>query len=250
MYQVKATMVAWLGDEERYPCHFGHKIGDEFIFDGEKFIGKICPYVISLIMQPMQALCQAGPKYRDPYYYVPFWYVPLSVRDESMKACNGGWKARPEDLVEPPYSHGRAFIPKGSYTYPINEKRDVCQDVTVVCPDQRSGAVFKLEAFALAEGGAAPPFFRKAMAVLRAVKDNDGVPVDEVPQKLSRAHREEIWPLAAPVFIEVLIEELEAARYLKIREGRAYITKAGEAKLKSFAESLTAEEREALEIEP
>ena len=35
--QVKATLVDWLGDEERYPCHFGHKIGDEFIFDGEKF---------------------------------------------------------------------------------------------------------------------------------------------------------------------------------------------------------------------
>ena len=42
-FKVKATVIAFLGDARKYPCHFQHQIGDEFIYDGEKFIGRICP---------------------------------------------------------------------------------------------------------------------------------------------------------------------------------------------------------------
>ena len=31
-----------MGNEKEYPCHFGYKIGDEFIYDGEQFIGRVC----------------------------------------------------------------------------------------------------------------------------------------------------------------------------------------------------------------
>ena len=41
MFKVKATVVGFLGDTKRYPCHFNHKIGDEVIWDGEKFIGRL-----------------------------------------------------------------------------------------------------------------------------------------------------------------------------------------------------------------
>ncbi len=43
MFQVKATVIGFAGDEEKYPCHFQHKVGDTFIYDGEKYIGRICP---------------------------------------------------------------------------------------------------------------------------------------------------------------------------------------------------------------
>jgi uncharacterized repeat protein (TIGR04076 family) len=40
-FQVKATVIGFAGDEEKYPCHFQHKVGDEFIWDGERFIGRL-----------------------------------------------------------------------------------------------------------------------------------------------------------------------------------------------------------------
>ena len=36
-FKVKATLIGFLGNTERYPCHFNHKVGDEVIFDGEKY---------------------------------------------------------------------------------------------------------------------------------------------------------------------------------------------------------------------
>ncbi len=39
-FKVKVTLIGFLGNTERYPCHFNHKVGDEVIFDGEKYIAK------------------------------------------------------------------------------------------------------------------------------------------------------------------------------------------------------------------
>jgi uncharacterized repeat protein (TIGR04076 family) len=43
MFQVKATVIAFLGNTEVYPCHMQHKIGDEVVFDGESYHGRLCP---------------------------------------------------------------------------------------------------------------------------------------------------------------------------------------------------------------
>ena len=56
MFQVKSTVVNFLGDEDKYPCHFQYKIGDEFIYDGEKFIGRVCPDLLSLLAPKLMAL--------------------------------------------------------------------------------------------------------------------------------------------------------------------------------------------------
>ena len=63
MFKVKATVVSFAGEEEKYPCHFGYKIGDEFAFDGEKFTGKICQHTLSVIIPKMVPLIYAGPRY-------------------------------------------------------------------------------------------------------------------------------------------------------------------------------------------
>jgi uncharacterized repeat protein (TIGR04076 family) len=95
MFKVKATVVQFLGDEEKYPCHFGHKVGDEFIYDGEKFHGRICPHALPVVMPHLCSLYDAGPRYVQPAYYVPFWYVPETERDPRMKTYDGvGWKVR------------------------------------------------------------------------------------------------------------------------------------------------------------
>ena len=33
-FKVKATLIGFLGNTERYPCHFNHKVGDEVILLG------------------------------------------------------------------------------------------------------------------------------------------------------------------------------------------------------------------------
>ncbi len=55
MFKVKATVIGFAGDEEKYPCHFQHKVGDEFIYDGEKYIGRICPGMSAVVVPKMMA---------------------------------------------------------------------------------------------------------------------------------------------------------------------------------------------------
>jgi len=249
MFQVKATLVEFLGDEQNYPCHFNHGIGDEFVYDGEEFHGRLCPHVITVLMPKLEAMYDAGPRYVQPPYYSPFWYAPLSARDASMKDYDGvGWRALPEDIPEPPYSL-KALLPKGSFAYPTNARRDVLKDVVVVCPDVRTSAAFKLKAFDLAERGEAAPYFRKQMAILEVVRRNDSIRMGDVRAKLSRAHRDEIYPLAASVLLAALAEELEALGYVRAAGGQMHITTAGEAKLEGFKASATEEVRKALEPE-
>ena len=40
MFKVKAIVIDFLGDKEKYPCHHRYNLGDEFLFDGEKFTGR------------------------------------------------------------------------------------------------------------------------------------------------------------------------------------------------------------------
>jgi uncharacterized repeat protein (TIGR04076 family) len=247
MFQVKATLLEFLGDERKYPCHFSHNIGDEFVFDGEHFHGRLCPHVITVLMPKMEAMYDAGPRYVQPPYYSPFWYAPLSARDASMKDYDGvGWRALPEDITEPPYSL-KALLPRGAFAYPTASERNIMKDVMVVCPDVRTSALFRVEAFALAEKGEASPYFRKQMAILEVGRKYDGIPVNEVRDKLSRAHREEIYPLASPVLVAALIDELEAIDYVRVDGGRLHVNPAGEAKLEAFKKSITDEVKKALE---
>ena len=89
MFQVKATVVAFLGNEEIYPCHFQHKVGDEVIFDGESYHGRLCPDVWSRIVPKVEALHQMGPRYVETASYYPFWYCSLSVPDPEMRRYDG-----------------------------------------------------------------------------------------------------------------------------------------------------------------
>ena len=247
MFQVKATLVEFLGDEQKYPCHFSHNVGDEFVFDGEHFHGRLCPHVITVLMPKMEAMYDAGPRYVQPPYYSPFWYAPLSARDASMKDYDGvGWRALPEDIPEPPYSL-KALLPRGAFAYPTASQRNIVKDVMVLCPDVRTSALFRVEAFDLAERGEASPYFRKQMAILEVVRKNDGIGVEDVRDKLSSAHREKIYPLAAPVLIVALTEELEVMGYVRVEGGRLHITPAGEAKIEAFKKGVTDDVKKALQ---
>ena len=80
-FKIKATLVEFMGDEKRFPCHFCYKIGDSFTYDGEEFHGRVCPGVLGPMTPVMVGMRIAGNTYAQG---VAFRYSGLSARDESM----------------------------------------------------------------------------------------------------------------------------------------------------------------------
>lgn len=245
-FKVRALLVAFLGDEEKYPCQFGHKVGDEVILDGEKLIGKICPDVLPELIPKMIALRYAGPRYKEPLYYAPFWYAGVSKRDPSMKKYDGiGFKPIKEPIVEPPYHMGNLLPPK-AFEYPYPTERVVLKDVTVKCPDTRTVALFKLEAFDLSDTGYDTPYFRRQMVILHKISQKPGLEVDKLLDEFTTFEKEDIHPPLTPIVLGTLLEELELVGYLEIRDRKAYITPKGERKLNDFKLTLSEDEKIAL----
>jgi ribosomal protein S19E (S16A) len=50
------------------------------------------------------------------------------------------------------------------------------------------------------------------------------------------------------MLVNLIVEDLELMGYLKIEDGKATVTKKGEEKLEAFKKSLSAEEKEALNM--
>jgi uncharacterized repeat protein (TIGR04076 family) len=248
MFKVKATVVGFLGDEAKYPCHFQHKIGDEFIWDGEKFIGRICPSVMPLLVPKMNGLWAAGPRYVDSMYYVPFWYAPVSVRDPSLKKYDGlGFRNILETYVESQY-HMANLAPTEAWKWPPHRERTIAREQVVICPDPRTSAVLKLEAFDLSDNGFDVPFYRRQMTILSKILPKQGIKVDKILNEFSEEQINGIYPALSQIMVQVLVEELELMGYLQIKNDRAFVTKKGEAKLKNFQASLSEEEREVLRL--
>jgi len=248
MFKVKATVVGFLGDEDKYPCHFQHKIGDEFIWDGEKFIGRICPSLTLLLIPRMNELWAAGPKRLDYMYYVPFWYAPVSAKDPSLKKYDGlGFRNVLKTYVEPQY-HMANLVAPNAFKWPPHPERTVAKDIMVICPDIRTSVLLKLEAFDLSDKGYDVPYFRREMAILKKVLPKPGIKVDKILNEFSKEENEGIYPALSQIMLQTLVEELEVMDYLEIQNGKATVTKKGEAKLEDFKASLSAEEREALKL--
>jgi uncharacterized repeat protein (TIGR04076 family) len=247
-FKVKTTLIGFLGNTKRYPCHFNHKVGDEVIFDGEKYIGRLCPDVWPLVVPRVAAIFAAGPRYFEPIYYSPFWYAPLGSVDPNMKKYDGlGFKNVLETIKEPPYCMTH-LVPPNSFKWPPHKERTVAKDIIVICPDARTSTAFKLEAFDLADKGYALPFFRRMMTILDKVLKKQGIKTDKIIDEYSKKQREEIYPALSPQIMVPLLEELVLMKYLNIKKGKAVVTPKGEAKLKNFKTNLSSKEREALEI--
>jgi uncharacterized repeat protein (TIGR04076 family) len=252
MFKVKATMVGFLGDEEKYPCHFQHKIGDEFIYDGEKFVGRICGHVASAVIARMMALHASGPRVIPTAgYYHPFWYAPVSAKDPGQKKYDGlGFRNVFKTYVEPKNSLP-AQIPDGAFQWPPRQERNVSlpsASPTVVCGDTRTSAVFKIEAFDLNDKGDGTPYFRREMTILHKVIPKPGIMVDKILKEFTKDEIEIPYPALSPAMVQALVDELELIGYLKIQKGKASVTKKGEAKLNAFKKGLSAQERKALKM--
>lgn len=250
MFKVKATVVGFLGDEEKYPCHYQHKIGDEFIYDGEKFVGRICAHVASALIPRMMTLYASGPRVIPTAgYYHPFWYSPVSAKDPSLKKYDGlGFRNVFKTYVEPKHSLA-SQIPSGAFQWPPSKERNVSMTSSmVVCGDTRTSAAFEIEAFDLNDKGDGTPYFRREMTILHKVLSKPGIAADKILNEFSKDEIEIPYPALSPVIVQVLVEELEVMGYLEIQNGKASVTRKGEAKLNAFKEGLSAEEKQALNM--
>jgi len=249
-FKIKATVVGFLGDEEKYPCHFQYKKGDEFIYDGETFIGRICPSVASLLIPKMMPLHAAGPRFIPPTaYHYPFWYAPVSVKDPSLKKYDGlGFRNILETAVEPPY-HMANMTPSNAFKWPPHPERTVARDAgMVICPDIRTSTALKIEALDLSDKGYDVPYFRRQMVILDRMLKKQGIRTDKILNEFSEKEIEEIYPALSQIMVDCLNEELEIMGYLEIKDGKASVTDKGQKKLEGFKAGLSAQDREALKV--
>jgi uncharacterized repeat protein (TIGR04076 family) len=250
MFQVKATMIGFAGDEEKYPCHFQHKTGDEFIYDGEKYIGRICPGLSAVLVPKMMAVYAAGPrKVPEPMVYYPFWYSPVSRRDPGRKKYDGiGFRNVLRTEVEPRDSIA-SLQPAHAFEWPPCKERIVGLDTSIVtCGDTRTLAQMKVEAFDLAEKGDSIPYFRREMSILHKVLPKPGIRMAQILKEFTEEQIKGVYPALSPVMIRALAEELELMGYLENKKGRVSVTKKGKDKLKNFRKNLTMEEKRALKM--
>jgi uncharacterized repeat protein (TIGR04076 family) len=245
MFKVKVTVVDFLGDKEKYPCHHRYNLGDEFIFDGESFTGTICPSLMPVVAQKILELHAAGPRYRDTMYYYPFLYSPVSVEDPELKKYDGaGFRNVLETYSEPKYH--MANLASSGFKWPPPAERTVKKDITIICPDYRTSVKVKLEAFDLSDKGRNIPYFRRQMVILHKILNKPGIKADKILGEFSKEQIEGIYPALSPIMVQALVEELELMSYVAIRDGKATVTKKGKTKLEDFKSGLAKEERQAL----
>lgn len=249
MYKVKATVVGFIGNEEKYPCHMEHKVGDEIIFDGERYIGRLCPEVWPLIAPKVLALFQAGPQYIEAPYYYPCWYVSPSVHDSEKKKYDGlGFRNVLQTHKEPQY-HMANLLPPHAFEWPPYKERTILRDVGVICPDSRTAVVFALQAFDLSDRGFSIPYFRRQMMILHKVVQKGGTLHEaKVLDEFSKEEKEEIYPPMTSEMFYPLDEELVLMGYMGRKGRNVVVTPKGEAKLEEFVRSLSDEERIALKL--
>jgi len=248
MFKVKATVIDFLGDKEKYPCHHQYKLGDEFIFDGESFAGGICPSLAISVVPKMMEIHSAGPRYKDYIHYYPFLYAPVSKEDPSLKKYDGlGFRNVFTNYAEPKY-HVANLAGSGAFKWPPPEKRITHRDIRMICPDYRTSVVVKIEAFDLSDKGRNIPYFRREMVILGKLLKKPGIRADNLLNEFSKKQIEGIYPALSQVMVEALLEELELMGYLEIKDGKVFASQKAKVKFDSFKASLSAEEREALEI--
>jgi len=248
-FQVKATVTGFLGDEERYPCHFQHKVGDEFTYDGEKYVGRLCPSMCRVVIPEMMPFHAIGPRViSPPRYYYPFQYSPASRKvPENARYDGMGFGNVLATPVEPPY-HMSVLCPNPSVWPPPTERTIQKQADTVVCPDVRTAMMMKISAFDLSDKGYDIPYFRREMAILDRVIKKQPIPATRIFNQFSKKEIEKIYPALSPIMVDCLLEELQLTEYIETTDGKVSVTEKGRARLEGFKAGLSKEERQALRM--
>lgn len=211
-FKVKCTLIGFMNDVEKFPCHFDYEIGESFTYDGERIEGRICPGVLLTMVPSIWQTFFSGNR---AYERIIFKYSGLSAKDPSMKQYDGiGFRP----LKEAPEGAGgksgivvtpeipTALKGKGSFA----------------CADCRTSAYFLVETVDLASGGYTLPYYKREISILERIKEKPGMTVDEILALYPDFEREEIYPPLNPVNVQLMLDELTEVGYVELREGKAY----------------------------
>jgi hypothetical protein len=212
-FKVKCKLVGFQGDVKNFPCHFDYKIGAEFTYDGEKFEGKICNGLLKNMAPVVWNTIFYGAGDYDRMLYL---YTGLSARDPALKEYDGiGFRP----LKEAPAMADPKYLKSISAELPQNL---IKRPRGFVCDDTRTGAFFTCEPIALADGGDMRTHYTREMSVLKKIKNEPGMTIDEILLKFTKWEREEIYPPIYPLNLSLMLGELATVHYIELRDGRAY----------------------------
>jgi hypothetical protein len=212
-FKVRCRLVAFVGDPERFPCHFDYKIGDEFTYNGEKFDGRICNGLLKNMASVIWDTVFYWPVDDERFLYL---YTGLSAKDPGMKQYDGiGFRPLKKAPEGADPRHLRAIsaeLPKTLIKRPRS----------FICDDTRTGACFVCEPVGLADSGDMRTHYNREMSILEKIKEEPGMTIDEILSKFTRWEKEEIYPPIYPVNVSLMLGELAAVDYIELRHGRAY----------------------------
>jgi hypothetical protein len=210
-FKVRCKLINFLGDEEKFPCHFDYTIGDEFYYDGAVFTGKICPSLLGHMAPAIRKVAETD--------IVLFRYSPLSVRDRSMAKYDGiGFRPLKE------YPDDYADFMKKIDDLPDQPSSDKPKGVIFECGDRRTLAQFLCEPVDLASGGYDLPYYNREIALLEKIQAEPGIKTDEIRDRFTEWEREEIYPPLTPIMVRLMLNELSYVNYIELRDGKAYPT--------------------------
>lgn len=257
MFKVRATVVGFDEDEKRHPCHFRYKIGDTVVWDGEKFIGRICPSIMRPFAEKVSIVYNSGGRHKDgeiPNSYTPFLHSPYSVYDPAYKKYDGvGFRPtleRPEQNYK--------FIPDVTLFDIIpglnlvgGPGTGIRKKEVLVCGDSHTRMRMELEAFDLVDFGDGLPYTRRALSILNKISKKPSIAVNQIINEFDDYDRDNVYPSLGQNIIWCMVGELTVLDYVKLeggREGKVSITPNGVEKLNSFKSNLSAEEKTALKM--
>jgi hypothetical protein len=211
-FKIRAKFVGFFGDEEKYPCHFDYKAGEEITYDGGEFKGRICPGFVSVLIPKMVTMVDSGTKH---------WELSLfrkhggpSVRDPGMKEHDGiGFRM----LDKPPDELEKKFFSPAE------------KGLVVCCEDIRTLAAFKIEPVDLADGGFYLGDYKRQMEILEKIKAEPGLNVDGIMGKFTD-YEINLYPKMSPVFVKLALEEMAIVNYIELKNGKAYPKKSRKSK--------------------
>jgi len=212
-FEVKATLVGFLGDEEHFPCHFLYKVGDSFTYDGEEFHGRICAGLIQPMLPVIQAVRNAGMRYSEN---IEYRYSGLSAVDPSMAKYDGlGFRPLKEVPEGALPRHVQALAVKPA-------ERRTRAGWTFVCNDARTSALFVVEPTDISRRGHDMPHYKRSMAMLEKINAEPGITLDDILEKFTEWDRNEVYPPLTRAVAECLLDQMEQVNYLEIRGGKYY----------------------------
>jgi uncharacterized repeat protein (TIGR04076 family) len=201
-FKVRCRLVAFMGDEKEYPCHFGYKIGDEFVYDGERFIGRVCLSLMPNMVPPIKILHDLGSKGSKRSL---LRYGGHSKLDPDMKKYDGHGYV---PLKKSPTEGSMSSMQSGGWPF--------------CCNDSRTSAFFVAEAFDLASAGFDTPYYMREMSILEKIKDEPGIQTEMIIKRFTDWERDEIFPPLTPVVMDLMLDELAETGYIRIVQGKAY----------------------------